>query len=82
MKNTFLYYLAVILPTILIVYLFRTKHIESGLFVGLLFFYLIVYRTFIDYLRLLSKNVIGKKDFWKILIPGFTFQYFRELYLP
>ena len=82
MKNIFLYYLAIFIPAILIVWLFRTKVIESGLFVGLLFFYLIVYRTFIDYLRLADKGIIGKKDFRKILIPGSRIKYFRELYLP
>lgn len=76
-----MYYSAIILPVIVLVYLSKIN-MDRGVWVALVFFYLLVYRTVTDYLRLVAKNVLGKNDFWKVLIPGFTFKYFRELYLP
>jgi hypothetical protein len=31
--------------------------------------------------RLSDKNIIQKKDIWKMIIPGKRFEYFNELYL-
>ena len=51
------------------------------LFVLLLFFYALIFRTYVDGKRLADKNIIQKKNIWKMIIPGKRFEYFRELYL-
>ena len=81
MKNIFLYYLAIIIPFAAIVYLAKTDF-DSEWLVALLVFYAFIYRTFTDYSRLVSKNIMHKNDFWKLLIPGSRLKYFRALYLP
>jgi hypothetical protein len=50
---------------------------------GLIIFmigYSIVYRTYIDGLRLVSKGIIDRSDIWKMVYNGRRFQYFKELY--
>ena len=42
--------------------------------------YSIVYRTYIDGLRLVSKGIIDRSDIWKMVYNGRRFQYFKELY--
>jgi hypothetical protein len=81
MKNIFIYYLITLLPIVMIVWLKKTASINSTQFVGLLFFYLFIFRTYVDGKRLSDKNIIQKKDIWKMIIPGKRFKYFRELYL-
>ena len=80
MKNTLVYYAAIIIPLLTITTLAAAGYIGSGWFVVFLFCYVLVYRTITDYMRLVSKNIIGKKDFWRILIPGSRIKYFRQLY--
>jgi len=80
MKNTALYYLAIVTPLGILIFLTLIKQIDNLWFVIFLLSYALVYRTIIDYLRLISKDVIAKNEFWKILIPGSRIKYFKELY--
>ena len=81
MKNIFIYYLTILTPLAIIIWLNKTNSIDSTYFVGLLFIYLLVFRTYIDGKRLFDKNVIQKKDIWKMIIPGKRIEYFKKLYL-
>ena len=81
MKNLMTYYLAIIAPLLIIIWLSKSALISSTLFVILLFFYAFIYRTYTDGLRLMEKGIIEKKDIWKIIIPGSHFKYYKELYL-
>jgi hypothetical protein len=81
MKNLFIYYLTILSPIGILTWLSRTDLVNPTLFVLLLFFYVLIFRTYVDGKRLLDKNVIQKKDIWKMIIPGKRFEYFKELYL-
>jgi hypothetical protein len=81
MKNLFIYYLTILSPIGVLTYLSRTDLVNPTLFVLLLFFYVLIFRTYVDGKRLSDKNVIQKKDIWKMIIPGKRFEYFKELYL-
>ena len=81
MKNIINYYILILTPLGLLIWLLRTDSINTWGFVGLLFFYSLIYRTYIDGKRLADKNIIPKKDIWKMIIPGNRFEYFKELYL-
>ena len=82
MKNTIFYYFITLVPLGVLIYLATANKIESLWFVGLLLAYVIIYRTITDYLRLVSKNIIGKKDFWKTFMPSMRIKYFKALYFP
>jgi len=81
MKNLLNYYLLILTPLGLMIWLLRTEFINSFGFVGLMLFYTFIYRTYIDGKRLADKNIIAKKDIWKMVIPGSRISYFKELYL-
>tara|TARA_R110001592_G_scaffold55740_8_gene170402 strand:+ start:3126 stop:3374 length:249 start_codon:yes stop_codon:yes gene_type:complete len=81
MKNLFTYYIAILAPMVLMIGLSKTDLVSPPVFVGLFFFYFLVYRTIIDGIRLSGKKVIPKKDIWKMIILGYHFKYFKELYL-
>lgn len=81
MKNIYIYYLAITVPLAILILLNKNDAINSTYFVGLLFVYLFVFRTFVDGKRLEDKNIIQKKDIWKMIIPGKHFEYFKKLYL-
>ena len=80
MKNLFVYYLvAMIILVPLIYWAFKT---QTGYFpVGLLFFYLIVYRGFTDSFRLIQKRVIGMNEIWKMFTGFGQVTWFNKLYL-
>ncbi len=80
MKKLIVYYFLIITPFAVLIYATKNGLINSSWFVALLFIYVLIYRTLTDYVRLRSKNIIGKNQFWKILIPGARIKYFRELY--
>ena len=65
----------------MLTWLSRTDLVNPTLFVLLLFFYVLILRTYVVGKRLSDKNVIQKKDIWKMIIPGKRFEYFKELYL-
>ncbi|MDO9274668.1 MAG: hypothetical protein Q7T92_03855, partial [Lutibacter sp.] len=79
MKNLLTYYVLILTPMGLIIWLVRTDLINPWGFVGLIFFYSLIYRTYIDGKRLADKNIIQKKDSWKMMIPGSHIKYFKEL---
>lgn len=81
MKNLFIYYLTSLSPIGILIWLSRTNLVNPTLFVLLLFFYALIFRTYVDGKRLADKNIIPKKDIWKMIIPGKRFRYFKELYL-
>ncbi|PQJ20614.1 hypothetical protein [Tenacibaculum sp. SG-28] len=80
MKNLFFYYLTILSPIVALIWLSRTDLVNPTLFVLLLFFYALIFRTYVDGKRLSDKNIIPKKDIWKMIIPGKRFAYFKELY--
>jgi len=81
MKNTILYYLFILAPIVPLM-IFVNNDLLNDWWLIIFILYIFIYRAITDYWRLASKNIITKKDFWKILIPGSRFKYFRELYLP
>lgn len=81
MKNLFIYYLTILLPLGILIWLSKTDLMNPTLFVLLFFFYALIFRTYVDGKRLADKNIIPKKDIWKMIIPGKRFVYFKELYL-
>jgi hypothetical protein len=81
MKKLFIYYLTILLPLGILIWLSKTDLINSTLFVFLLFFYALIFRTYVDGKRLADRNIIPKKDIWKMIIPGKHIEYFKELYL-
>ena len=81
MKNLFIYYLTILSPIGMLTWLSRIDLVNPTLFVLLLFFYVLIFRTYVDGKILSDKNVIQKKDIWKMIIPGKRFEYFKELYL-
>lgn len=80
MKNIYIYYLAILLPLLLILFLVMYGELSSWQFVGILVLYSI-YRDWTDGLRLLQKGVISKWDIPKLLIPFYRFRHFKALYL-
>ena len=80
MKQLLVYYTIIILPFTILCYCFRKNMIGDDWFLISFLFYAFVYRTYIDYTRLRSKNVIEKNHFWKLFIPGFRIKYFTALY--
>ena len=80
MKKLFNYYLKILIPLGILIWLNKTD-LNPTLFVFLLFFYALIFRTYVDGKRLADKNIIPKKDIWKMIIPGKRFEYFKELYL-
>ncbi|MDO9038099.1 MAG: hypothetical protein Q7U59_07110, partial [Lutibacter sp.] len=67
MKNLLNYYLLILTPIGLMIWLLKSDSINSWGFVGLMFFYSFIYRTYIDGKRLADKNILAKKDIWKMM---------------
>jgi len=80
MKKIILYYFLIITPIVHFIYLVRTEQIGTTWIIIYSFTYLLVYRTLTDFYRLKSKGILKNKDFFKVLIPGFRYKYFMELY--
>lgn len=81
MKNLLNYYLLILTPLGMMIWLLRNDFINPWGFVGIMLFYSFIYRTYIDGKRLAAKNIIDKNDIWKMVIPGSHMKYFKELYL-
>ena len=82
MRNLFYYYLAILCPAIFIFWLKNTELITSNTFLISIFSYALLYRPFLDGMRLYQKDCIEKDDIWKIYIPFNTLRWnhFKELY--
>jgi hypothetical protein len=81
MRNLFSYYIVAFLPLGILIFLGVQNYIDTSAFVLLLFAYLLLYRTWTDGSRLVSKGIITKKDRWKMMLPGMHMKHFTELYL-
>lgn len=75
MKNIILYYLAILLPIPFMVVFSENSIMFISLFVAYLF-----YRGFVDGQRLIEKNIIDKSELWKVFIPFWHSQFYRQLY--
>ena len=81
MKSLFIYYLAILLPVAVILFVYGKEMIGFTTFLVLILAYLLVYRTWTDGSRLAAKGIISKKDRWKMMLPGVHMKHFTELYL-
>lgn len=79
MKNTFVYYLVIIVPLLLLVWAIKVSP-NNYWAIGILL-YATVYRFLTDWLRLKSKGVEGDFQAWKLIIPLYRLKYFKKLYL-
>lgn len=77
MKNLVIYYILIFLPFPLI---YMISESGNGALVGGLLIFYVIYRIFVDYYRLVNKGLMEKKDFFKILIPFWPIQFFKEMY--
>ncbi len=79
-KDLFIYYLwSMLIPIPTLVWIFENK--SGNLPLILLIIYCLVYRPILDSYRLIRKDVIRKKDIWKIFLGYGYVKWFRELYL-
>lgn len=81
MKNIYLYYLAIFGPLLILVGVFQLDLLPNAVAIFLLLVYIFLYRTYIDGLRLLSKNIIKENEIWKLSTYGLRSKHFKELYL-
>ena len=80
MKGLVVYYFLIIAPFVALIYTGANGSLNSNWFLILLLAYVFIYRSITDYLRLRSKKVVDKGDFWRILMPGARAKYFKALY--
>jgi|GEM_PF-2005884 len=82
LKNTFLYYLSIVLPLLGIILAAKYTVISPELFVISLFIYAFVYRKFTDITRLIDRNVIPRQGSGKYYAPWsmISITYFKGLY--
>jgi hypothetical protein len=78
MKNMIIFYLAILPPIPILIWISISG--DSRLFAILLLVYVIPYRTLIDGLRLVTKNVIKWNEIGKLLIPWKRSEFFKDLY--
>jgi len=69
MRNLFCYYLAILCPAIFIFWLKNAELIKSNAFLISIFSYALLYRPFLDGMRLHHKDYIEKNEIRKIYIP-------------
>lgn len=58
----------------------RMNLINNSIFIIFIFAYSLIYRSYIDGLRLVSKGIIDKSEIWQMLYKGRRLTYFKELY--
>jgi hypothetical protein len=71
----------ILAPVGILFWLNKANMVTGTLFAAFIIFYVLIYRTYKDGKRLADKNIISKKDIWKMIIPGNRFQHYKELYL-
>lgn len=81
MRNLFTYYCAIFIPIIALFEAVKMHVVGGWISVALLFFYALIYRTFIDGTKLSQKGLIEPKEKYKVLTKGLHIKYFKELYL-
>jgi len=81
LKNLVIYYLAILLPVAILLFLYGKELIGFTTFLVLIIAYLLIYRTWTDGSRLAAKGIISKKDRWKMMLPGMHMKHFTDLYL-
>ena len=80
-QNLIVYYIVILVPLGMLIFLSKTHQINSDLFAILILSYFFPYRFITDYYRLLNKGIINKKDFWKLFNPFFwRLKFYKELY--
>ena len=80
MKNTYAYYLAILLPLIPVILMAYVHHTIYA-WVPLFLIYALIYRPLIDGMRLIQKGVIRKSEIWKLFVPIFyRSKWFKQLY--
>lgn len=72
------YYLQILLPVALMVYLYDCALYETTLISILI--YVLIYRPLVDGHRLIRLRQLPKKDLWKMFIPFYGAKYFGALY--
>ena len=77
MRNLFYYYMAILIPLLLIVWIAYNGD-KLVFFISIIVYFL--YRGIIDGNRLYKLGVIEKKDMLKAYNPIYTIKYFKELY--
>ena len=78
MKNVFVYYLTILLPIPILIWISNTG--DSKWFAILLLIYAIPYRTIVDGLRLVNKKVLKWNEIWKLWVPWKFRELIKELY--
>ncbi len=78
MKNILAYYFLVLFP-ILLIYWIGISERPILLAIAILLYWF-PYRTIIDGTKLIMRGVIDPKNVWKLLLPGSTIGYSRELF--
>ncbi|GAA3573663.1 hypothetical protein [Snuella lapsa] len=81
MKDLIIYYIFILTPIGIIFWLKKVDLIGEKYFLVLFLFYAFIYRTYIDGKKLVEKNVLLKRNIWKLIIPGYRLKYLKELYL-
>lgn len=81
MKNLLFFYVLILTPIGILFWLNQTHLLDGTIVLILFLFYALVYRTYLDGKRLADKNIISKKDIWKMIIPGTRLKYFKDLYI-
>lgn len=80
MKNIYLYYVAILSPLAIMLFFMRTNNLNLWGFIIFMMLYSLVYRTYIDGLRLVSKGIIERSEIWGMIYKGRRFEYFKDLY--
>jgi len=80
MKNLLVYYLSITIPLLGIFLLLKFQFINSMTFAILMVLWALIYRPITDGIRLIEKGIIQKNEIWKLFIPFWRNNWFRELY--
>jgi hypothetical protein len=62
MRNTFIYYLTILAPIVLMAWLYHAEVMPRVGLLWIILCYTLIYRTYVDGKRLVDKNDIKNKD--------------------
>lgn len=74
------FYTLVFAPMLVLALLSNSSLLDANAFFWLLLLYVVAYHPTIVGLRLLTKHVIAKDDFFKTYIPFWNMKYFSEAF--